>query len=229
MRVRGRVIAIAIAGALAGCGGAGESGSGSGSGSESGPRLRLPPGEGPPRQTTSPLPAASLDRLAALDMPDFDREVRERSATTLELRYRTRARPQLWVTISVAPCFDCLPADLGRWRAAAAGLRTLLPPELRELPTTTFEITATTVAGAPAIATAQLAWAVLADPRNAQRAPAYSHAVAVYYNDGASSLRVVAALVDDPPASREALVELAPRADLERIATAFAAAVVRAW
>jgi hypothetical protein len=57
---------------------------------------------------------------------------------------------------------------------------------------------------------------------------AFSDAYALYYNDGVNQIRVVAEYKDDPT-TREDMLAIAPKEDLERLAKAFLAAYTHAW
>src|SRR5258705_136657 len=54
----------------------------------------------PPRRTVRPLARAELQRLAAIEFKDFDREDRGLTARSTEVRYTTQTRPKLGVTVS---------------------------------------------------------------------------------------------------------------------------------
>jgi hypothetical protein len=193
------------------------------------PELRLPKPSGtPPVKTTKAIAPERLAALAKLDYPGFSKDVRRQDDRGLDIRYKTEARPRLAVTLSVHPCFKCEAMVLEKWQKVKDGMRGLLAPELRDLPDTKFELGATALAGAPVIYTYQVAYLNGPDPSGAQSS-AYSDAYALYYNDGANMIRVVAEYKDDQPASRDDMLRLAPREDLERIALAFLDAYTHAW
>lgn len=191
--------------------------------------LDLPPSShAAPAKTTRPLARAQYEKLSSLDYPGWEKDVRYLDEKALEVRYRTRARPILGVTITASPCFDCIPPELPRWKAKEDALKNLLLPELRERKDTLFEVGEVKLAGAPLIYTYQLAHAYgPADDQN-QQGP-YSNAYTVYHNDGVNQIRVTAQYSDDPVATRQELVNLAPRGDLARIALAFLDAYTHAW
>jgi len=200
-----------------------------GSGSAAPNVLRLPrSSRSAPLKTTAPLARARYEQLASLEYPGWVKDVRLLDDRALEVRYRTEARPVLSVTITASPCFDCIPPELPRWKAKEDALKNLLPPELRERKDTVFEIGEVKLAGAPLIFTYQLAHGIaLGEDRNRQGP--YSDAYTVYHNDGINQLRVTAQYADDAVATRDELVSLAPRGDLQMIALAFLDAYTHAW
>ena len=117
---------------------------------------------------------------------------------------------------------------LEKWQKVKDGMRGLLAPELRELADTRFDLGITALAGAPVIYTYQVGFVNGADATGAQSL-AYSDAFALYYNDATNMIRVVAEYKDDQPASRDDMLRLAPREDLERLALAFLDAYTHAW
>jgi hypothetical protein len=181
-----------------------------------------------PIKTTRPLEKARYEEMSSLDYPGWAKEVRYLGEEALEVRYRTEARPNLSVTIAASPCFDCIPLELPRWKAKEAALRNLLPPELRERKDTVFEIGEVKLASAPVIYTYQLAHGYLPDGDQQRQGP-YSNAYVAYYNDGINQIRVIAQYADDPVATRDELMNLAPKGDLQRIALAFLDAYTHAW
>jgi len=191
--------------------------------------LRLPkPSGSPPVKTTKPITADRIGALAKVDYPGFTKDVRRQDDRGLDIRYKTESRPRLAITLSVQPCFKCEPMVLDRWQKVKDGMRGMLAPELRELPDTTFELGMTALAGTPVIFTYQVGYLNGPDPTGAQSL-AYSDAYALYYNDGANMIRVVAEYKDDAPASRDDMLHLAPREDLEKIALAFLDAYTHSW
>ena len=211
----------AVAGSAAGSAEAAGGGAGSGAAS-----VRLPPREGKPlAKSGAKLAAAQIDRMLAIEAPTWKQEPRTRADSRVEVRYLTEARPRLAVTLTAAECHSCIPLELEAWKAKADGLKTLLAKELRDHPDTTFEVGATDINGTPAIFTYQVGYA-----DGGSGGPlAYSDAYALYYNDEINMIRVVAEYKDDPQPSREAMVALAPRQDLEKIAKAFLEAYVQTW
>lgn len=181
-----------------------------------------------PIKTTRPLERARYEKMSSLDYPGWAKEVRYLGEEALEVRYRTEARPNLSVTIAASPCFDCIPLELPRWKAKEAALRNLLPPELRERKDTVFEIGEVKLAGAPVIYTYQLAHGYVPDEDQQRQGP-YSNAYVAYHNDGINQIRVIAQYADDPVATRDELMNLAPKGDLQMIALAFLDAYTHAW
>jgi hypothetical protein len=181
-----------------------------------------------PVKTTRPLEKAQYEKMSSLDYPGWQKELRHLDEKALEVRYRTEARPRLAVTIVASPCFDCIPPELARWKAKEPALRNMLPPEVRDRRDTVFEIGEVRLAGAPLIFTYQLAHGYEVTTGMNREGP-YSNAYTVYHNDGINQIRVMALYNDDPVATRDELVNLAPRKDLEQIALAFLDAYTHAW
>jgi hypothetical protein len=181
-----------------------------------------------PVKTTQPLAQAQYEKMSGLEVPGWVKTIRYLNEKALEVRYKTEARPVLSVTITASPCFDCIPPDLPRWKAKEDALKNLLLPELRERRDTVFEIGEDKLADTPMIFTYQLAHGYVEDEDKNRQGP-YSNAYTVYHNDGINQIRVIAQYADDPVATREQLVDLAPRDDLRRIALAFLDAYTHAW
>lgn len=200
-------------------------------GDSDGPKVvTLPKADGtPPQKTTKKLELATLEQLSKLEYDSFKRDVRSLTDKVLEVKYTTKERPHIAATVNVGHCFDCLPMDLARWQAKRDTFKVFLAPELREHKETVFELGTTELHGTKLIYTYQLGWAFGTDPDTEQMAGAYSHAYIVYYNDGVNQIRVIAQYADDPVKTREDMVSLAPREDLEKFAKSFLDAFTHAW
>jgi hypothetical protein len=177
----------------------------------------------PPVKTTTPVDQPRLEKLAAIDFDGFNKDKRRLEKTVLDIRYTTRARPKLAVTINVAPCFDCKPMVDTEWKKDSEAMKQLLAEELRNRPDTVFEIATADLYGARVISQYQLGYFF------GDEGGAYSHAYALYFNDGVNFIRVVAEYKDDPPSSRQDMINLAPREDLEKLARAFLDVYTHAW
>ena len=242
-----RTLALVSLIALAGCGskkepakntgtGSGSSGSGSAvakpaNGSAAvavkGTNLTLPKGDGtPPRQSAKPLDKADFDKLSKHEFPGFKAIVRKKD-NELDVRHATDARPILATTVNIAPCFDCLPMELDKWKAKEAGLKMLLTEELRDRADTTWELGTTELHGQPLIFTYQFGYASGKDDQGNPEG-AFSNAYALYFSDGKNQIRVVAEYKDDP-VNREDLKAIAPREDLEKLAKGFMDFYTHAW
>lgn len=189
-----------------------------------------------PDEETTPIPKsrakitkATLDKLAALDWPSFNRIVRIQTGNTIEVAYNTRKRPHLETIVYVGPCFDCLAMDLAKWQAHTDALKVYLQPALRDHPDTQFEVGATELHGAPIIYTFQFGWAQGKDPDSGQPVFSYSNQYTAYYNDGVNQIRVLTRYADDLLRSRDELLNIAPKQDLEKITKRFLDAFVHRW
>jgi len=211
----------------------------SGSGSQAAGGSAVPRGKGPtivlplPRGQTLPkskakLDKATADKLAALTFEGFGADIRRQNEQGVEVKHKTDARPKLMVTVTVTPCFDCIPMEIEKWKAKGEALRALLAPEIRTRPETKFEVGDTTLLGQKMIYTYQLAFYNGPD-ETGQPVYVYSDAYILYYNDGINHIRVIAEYKDDPVKDVTALADLAPKDILERMAKAFMVAYVQAW
>jgi hypothetical protein len=212
----------------AGSGSATAAGS-AGSGSSKSPTIVIPQPKGPTLpKSKGKLDKATVEKLSKLTFETFNSDVRRQNDQSLEVKHKTVPRPRMAVTVTVTPCFDCIPMELEKWKTKGEALKMLLLPELKTRPDTTFEVGDTTVLGQKMIYTYQLAYLNGRDENNNPEF-AYSDAYVLYYNDGTNHIRVVAEYADDPVKDMKALVDLAPKELLERIAKAFMVTYVQAW
>lgn len=213
--------------AAVGSGSAGSAAStGDGSDSDRPKDITLPKGDGsPPKKTAQALDAAAFEALAKLDVPGFDKSVRSTSGT-FDVRFTT-PRPKLAVTVTIAPCFDCTPMDLDKWKAKEASLKLLLAEDLRDRPDTTWELGKTELNGEPVIYTFQFAHFFGKDEQG-NPFGGFSNAYILYWNDGKNQIRTVAEYKDDPLA-REDLASIAPREDLEKLARSYLDYFTQQW
>jgi hypothetical protein len=192
------------------------------------PGLELPVGTDTPPVKSPPVDEATAKRLAGVTFHGFTADVRAVAPTVFEARQLSESRPKLAATITIKPCFDCLPMLLDSWKPRRDALEMLVDDRLRDRPDTEFEIGATELAGAPAIFTYQEGYSASTD-RNGNPTGAFTDAYALYYNDGTNEIRIVAEYKDDPAASKEAMTSAAPRDQLDRLAHAFGDLYVHAW
>lgn len=210
----------------AGSAGSGGVSTGDGSASAKPADLTLPRGDGtPPLKTEKRLDKAAFDELAKLEVPGFEKAVRN-TDSLFEARFLT-PRPKLATTVTIAPCFDCTPMALDKWKAKEAALKNLLAEPLRDRPDTTWEIGAADLHGEPVIYTYQFAHFFGKDEVG-NPFGGFSNAYVLYWNDGKNQIRVVAEYKDDPLA-REDLAQIAPREDLEKLARAYLDFFTHQW
>ncbi|MDB4957854.1 MAG: hypothetical protein JWO36_5423 [Myxococcales bacterium] len=187
------------------------------------PDLVLPAGPGtPPLKTTKPLGPETFTKLAELKYPGFLPQQTLKSDTGFEMRQKTEDHPVLWATITIKPCDACLPMELPKWEDKKDSLKVLLMPELKDRPETEFTVGQTDLHGQPMIWTHQLGYYM------GPEGGAFTNAYVLYYNDGVNQVRVVAEYKDDP-ASKENMLKLAPKQDLENVAKAFMDVYTHAW
>jgi hypothetical protein len=201
----------------------------------------------PPNRTTRPLSRKELERLAALEFKDFDRQERGLADRFVEFRHSTRTRPILGVTITIEPCDapqplgkaprrgrnpgvrrTCTPMELDAWKAKGDELKRFLSKQLVGRPDTQFEVGTREVLGTPAIYTYQLG-AFFGNDERDQPVGAYSDAYVLYYNDGVNQIRVNACYLDDMIGGVDKLRAVAPQEDLEKLAVAFMSFYLHAW
>ena len=184
--------------------------------------LVLPQGPGtPPSKTTKALGTDTFNKLKELKYPGFFAEMKWNDEKGFEVRQKTEDHPKLWATITIQPCGDCTPMELAKWEHKDS-LKELLMPELRNRPEVDFTVGTTDLHGAPMIWTHQLGYYMGAEGGG------FTNAYILYYNDGVNQIRVVSEYKDDP-ATKENLLKLAPKEDLEKIAKAFMDAYTHAW
>ncbi|HEV7555104.1 MAG TPA: hypothetical protein VGO00_06620 [Kofleriaceae bacterium] len=192
------------------------------------PGLELPAGTGTPPPRSPPLDEATVKRLAGVTFHGFTADVHAVAPSVFEVRQLSESRPKLAATITIKPCFDCLPMVLDTWKQRRDALEMLVDDRLRDRSDTEFEIGATELAGTPAIFTYQAGQSVGTD-HSGNLTGTFTDAYALYYNDGVNEIRVVAEYKDDPAASKDAMVAAAPREQLDRLARAFGDLYVHAW
>lgn len=217
------------------CGNKSSGGSGSGAGTGSDPgsgagqktNIPPPPGEKPialPKSDGTPLKPAGRSlgpndwkRMAAIDHPPFLKRIRN-TKTGFDVRFTTE-RPKIGTTVTITDCLHCVPMNLDAWKAKTDDLKYILGDDLRDRPDTTWEIGSKEIHGTLVIWTYQVGHFFGKDDNGNPHA-SYSDAYALYFNDGDNQIRVVSEY-QDSPVSREEMLAVAPREDLEQIATAF--------
>ncbi len=185
--------------------------------------IHLPKGPGtPPKPTHGPLDEAAITRVMAMTFPRFSPDAK-RNGSAVVVVQRTDDHPKLKATIQLHPCDGkCIPLELDKWKDRP-DLKEFLYPDLKTAPDTTFEVGATELNGTPMIYTYQVGML------STDHGKFYSDTYVLYYNDGHNEARVVAAYADDLPLSREAMLKMAPKEDLEHLAKAFLDVYTQAW
>lgn len=198
-------------------------------GSNSGPAvpITLPKADGtPPKKTTAKLTDADFDRLGKLELGSFTKTVRN-SKDGLDVRFET-ARPRLGTTVTITPCFNCLPMELPKWKEREeSDLKQLLSPELRNRPDTTWEMGSVDLHGQMVVYTYQVGTLFGKDDQGNPKS-SYSDTYALYFNDGVNQIRVVTQY-QDAPVPREQMLTIAPKEDLARVAMAFLDYFTHQW
>jgi hypothetical protein len=198
-------------------------------GSNVAPDIVLPHGPGTPPIKDKPVDGAKIKALSQLTFAGFNLDPKRVTDNALEVTQRTDSRPRLQATVFIEPCKDrCTAIDLDKWKAKGDTLKVFLMPDLRTAADTTFEVGQTELNGAKMIFTYQLGFLMGKNDEGAQKG-LYSNAYVLYFNDDVNQITVVTEFKDQLPASRDALLKLAPRADLEKVAKAFLDVYTQAW
>jgi hypothetical protein len=204
------------------------------------PDIVLPHGDGsPPKPTTAPM---SLQQMAAIQHKTFKGFQTQPHALNAEkgteVAFITEDHPKIATTVTIAPCSDkavlgaCVPINLGAWTARTSELEKMIPPDLRGLPTTKFEVGTAKFHGTDVVFTFQLGATagVKSSGSNAGMGYVeYTYAYILYYNDGHNQIRVVSELKDEVNTPIAKMVAATPRSDLEATAQAFFDVTTQAW
>lgn len=189
--------------------------------------VRLPKAsDAPVRRTRVAMGRERLEKMAAIEHADFERQDRGSTATSVEFRHTTRTRPRLGVTVEIGACGPCEAIERSVQRRAEVIAE--LPAALRARAETQVEVFARRVAGATAVAVYKLGAAFGSDEQG-QPAGDYVDAYELQYNDGVNRIRVVASYLDDAVGGVDRLRAVAPREDLEALAVAFFRFYVQQW
>jgi hypothetical protein len=188
--------------------------------------LHLPHGNGsPPKRTKGPLTQTAIDRILALRFAGFGLQNDENKAiNTVAIVIRTVDRPKFKITVQIRPCKNaCLPMDLAKWQARTDLKDDVMGPEMRTSPDIKFTVGSTDINATPMIYTYQ--YGIMKSPEGTR----YTDTYALWFNDGNYEIRSIATFADNPPASVEEMLKLAPQADLESLAKAFMDVYTQAW
>lgn len=207
---------------------AANTGSAAGSaGPRAAPDLVLPRGDGsPPKKTTKPLTKEDFERLDKLEIPGFTKDTRTLGDKVYDVRHKTKDHPRLWAVVTIKQCFDCLPMELDKWKAREDALKANNLESLKDNKDIEWELGETQLDGQKLIYTYQLGASQIAGTGGGSFA--FTDIYAVYYNDGINEIRVQGAYKDDP-ASKEAMMKLAPKEDLRALALSFLDYYTHQW
>lgn len=203
------------------------SGAGSGSGPRAAPDLVLPRADGtPPKKTTAPHTKADYERLAKLEFPGFNQEVRTVGDKVFEVRHKTKDHPRLWAVVTIKQCFECLPMELDKWKAKEAELKAMNLENLKDAKDIDWELGETVLNGQKIIYAYQVGSGQTAGEGGGEFA--FTNLYAAYFNDGINEIRVVGTYKDDPAAKAD-LKKLAPKEDLRALALSFMDVYTHQW
>jgi hypothetical protein len=185
--------------------------------------LHLPAGDGTaPKPTKGPLSSATIEKLRGLVFDGFGKENRGKD-TSVVILFRTEDRPKLKATVQIKPCEGaCMPIELAKWQART-DLNDQMAKELRESKDTKFEVGSTDLNAMPMIYTYQVGMV------SSQAGMRYTDAYTLWFNDGQNEIRVIADYIDNQPDSVAAMVDMAPKDSLEKLAKAFMDVYTQAW
>ncbi len=210
------------------------------SGPTEAPDIVLPRGSGgPPHKTTGPLSQATMLGFQKATFKGFQTQPHAVSVERgTEVSYITEDRPRIVATVTIAPCSDkavigtCVPMTVDAWTARTNDLKKMIPPDLRDLPDTKFEVGSVKFHDTDLIFTFQLGQTTGTKSEGSQAGMAYieyTYAYILYYNDGYNQIRVVAELKDDASPTREQMIKTVPRGDLVATANAFFDITTQNW
>ena len=203
---------------------------GSGAGSDKmrpAPDLMLPRADGtPPKKTTKAHTKADYEKLAKLEYPGFTAEVRTVGEKVFEVRHKTKDHPRLWAVVTIQPCFDCMPMELDKWKAKTEELKAMNLEVMKDAPDVTFEVGEAKLYGQSIIYTYQVG--VMKGDGEGGGSFSFTNNYVAYFNDGINQIKVVGAYKDDPT-SKEELMKLAPKVDLQALALSFLDVYTHAW
>jgi hypothetical protein len=188
--------------------------------------LHLPHGNGmAPKQTKGPLTRTAIDRVLALRFEGFGLQNDENPATgTIASVIRTADHPKFKITVQIRPCKGgCLPMDLEKWKARTDLKDDVMGPEMRSSPDIKFTVGSTDVNAQAMIYTYQ--YGIMKSTEGTR----YTDTYALWFNDGNYEIRSIATYADNPPANVAEMLQLAPEADLEKVAKAFMDVYTQAW
>jgi hypothetical protein len=204
------------------------------------PDIVLPHGDGsPPKPTTAPM---SLDAMIAIQKATYKGFQTQRHAINAEkgseVAYITEDHPRISTTVTIAACSDkavlgpCAPINLAAWTGRTAELKKMIPPDLRDLTETKFEVGTVKFHDTDLIFTFQLGatTGVKSSGSNAGMSYVeYTYAYILYYNDGHNQIRVVTELKDEANTPLDKMVAATPRGDLVATAQAFFDVTTQLW
>jgi len=188
--------------------------------------LHLPHGNGmAPKQTKGPLTRNAIDRMLAMRFDGFGLQNDENPATGVVASViRTIDHPKYKVTVQVRPCKNaCMPMDLAKWQARTDLKDDVMGPEMRSSPDIKFTVGSTALNATTMIYTYQYG---ILKTKDGTR---YTDTYALWYNDGNYEIRSIATYADNPPASVDEMLKLAPESDLESLAKSFMDVYTQAW
>ncbi len=186
--------------------------------------LHLPHGDGtlPKLTKSSPIDAASIARVRALEFPGFSKENLGTDQSIVSV-LRTDDRPKLKATVQIRPCNGaCVPMELPKWQSRT-DIDDLRPTEIKAAADSKFEVGATDLNTQPMIFTYQYGLV------KAPQGTIYTDTYVLWFNDGKNEIRVVATFVDNIPQTIQQMLATAPEEDLEKVAKAFMDVYTQAW
>jgi hypothetical protein len=206
-------------------------------GQRAAPDLALPQGPGtPPLKTTRKLGRADFEKMAKLEFPGFERELHGLNDAVFEVRQKTKDHPTLWAVVTIEPCdagsaagsaapsAGCWAMNLADWKTHLEELRKQTVPDELQGSDVDFELGAALVHGTMTMGTYQVGVAA-----GSGAGGTMTDAYYLYFNDGINKIRVAASYKDKPVATKQQLIQLAPKQDLALLAASFLDVYTHAW
>ena len=144
----------------------------------------------------------------------------------VELRYKTKDHPRLWAVVTIQPCLDCIPMELDEVESQDRGAEGHARRAQRRSPTSPSRSARPTLHGQPIIYTYQVGTGTHEDVGGA--AFGFTNNLQRVLQRRDQPDRVVGAYKDDP-ATKDELIQKAPKEDLMNLAVSFLDAFTHQW
>ncbi len=185
-----------------------------------------------PIKTTVPLSPEKMKTLAALKFNEWESEPQLQGPKQMKVRYTTKSRPFIMVTVVAAPCdpVTCPALDLDTWKRPEheAIFHYALNKSMQAVKGAVLESGMADFYGQKMVYEYHLGLTTKLD-ENSNTSATFGHAYTLFWNDGVNQLHVTAEYRDLSPVSQEALAELVPRKTFELITRAYMDYFSHAW
>lgn len=185
----------------------------------------MPTGK-PPLKTTGVFDQAMMDKIGERSFDGWEKIPHGGRNGHVQVRHETKDHPIIRVEITIDPCKDaCTPMELAKWQDSTKQVEIktkLLTQSLAAAPDTVWDLGQTEVNGVTMIYAYGLGQAL-------NQGGTFADMYALYYNDGANEMRVIAQYSDDPMRTKELMAKYAPRELLEKLAKTFMDVYGQIW